>query len=60
MVSHSFKKLREKLPQHIQEEASKKTEAMLFQLTLAEVREARKITQNELAKRLKIKSGRCI
>lgn len=53
-MAKSFKEFKKTIPQHIQEEACKKTEAMLYQLTLAEVREARKITQNELAKRMKI------
>lgn len=53
-MAKSFKELRKGIPQHIQDEACKKTEAMLYQLTLAEVRESRKITQNELAKRMKI------
>lgn len=53
-MAKSFSELRKNIPQHIQDEACKKTEAMLYQLTLAEVRESRKITQNELAKRMKI------
>ena len=53
-MAKSFNELRKNIPQHVQDEACKKTEAMLYQLTLAEVRESRKITQNELAGRMNI------
>ena len=53
-MSKSFDKLTEKLSERIKEKAKAKTDEMLLQLTLAELRKQRHITQNELAERLQV------
>lgn len=56
-MANSLASLKAKLDPEVVEAASKETDAMLRQMVLAELREARKLTQANLAKILGIGQG---
>jgi len=56
-MAKSFDELTNKLPEHIKKKAEDKTNELLLQLTLAELREQRHITQKELAEKLNVKQS---
>lgn len=53
-MAKNFNNLRKKMSPHAQSRAAAATEKMLNEMALADMRRARKITQEQLAKRLKI------
>ena len=53
-MAKSFDELTKNLPDHIKQKAEDKTNELLLQLTLAELREKRNITQKELAEKLNV------
>lgn len=56
-MTKSFDKLRSKLPASRQARIAVRTEALLATLPLHEIRQARKLSQEELAARLKVKQA---
>jgi DNA-binding Xre family transcriptional regulator len=54
MKFKDFSELEKQLPEEVKENANKKAQEMLLQLSLAEIRTERHITQKELAERLKV------
>ena len=56
-MTKSFDKLRSKMPASRQARIAARTEALLATLPLHEIRQARKLSQEELAARLKVKQA---
>lgn len=56
-MAKMFADLRARMPVEAQRRAKARTEAMLAELPLAELREARKLTQETLAEALEVEQG---
>src|ERR1700688_4232623 len=54
-MAKKFNDLRKKMPAESQERAKAKTKVMLSEMALDELREARRLTQEQLAERLNVK-----
>jgi|ERR1700739_3766710 len=54
-MAKKFNELRRRMSPESQERAKKKTEVMLAEMALDELREARRLTQEQLAERLNVK-----
>jgi transcriptional regulator with XRE-family HTH domain len=53
-MAKSFDELTNKLPENIKKKAEDKTNELMLQLTLAELREQRHVTQKDLAEKLHV------